>query len=118
VDAAFYPYDTGIAVILYDAPGLCSDLAANAIKANSSDLVLFVPASAPGTYAGVNVQYAEYDATCNSPSGESGSGTVTITASSASSVSGSFSLSLNSDTVMGTFVAPDCPQGSGASSCR
>jgi hypothetical protein len=112
VDAASFISGGMVTVVLYDAPGLCTELVANGIKANSNALVFNLPSAAAGMYSAVNVQFAEYDSTCNSPAGESGSGTVTIT--SASSISGTYSFFLNADTVTGNFVAPNCAGAPGS----
>jgi hypothetical protein len=66
------------------------------------------------------VQFAEFDATCNSPNGESGSGTVTITSASGSSLSGTYSFTLNADSISGSFVAPNCvgAPGTGQQMCK
>jgi hypothetical protein len=120
-DAASYSTNGAVTVVLYDASGVCGELKDNAVKPNSSALVFTLPGAAGGmTYTGVEVQFAEFDASCNSPAGESGSGKVTITAASASSVSGSFVVNLNADSVTGNFVAPTCAgaPGSGAQSCK
>jgi hypothetical protein len=121
VDAASYVDHALVSVVFYDAPGVCGDLVANAIKPNSSALTFSIPDATVGmTYRGPSVQFAEFDATCNSPAGESGSGTVTITAAGATSVSGNFSFMLNSDSVTGSFIAPTCAgaPGTGAQICR
>jgi hypothetical protein len=121
VDATSYTQDALVYFVLSDAPGACGDLVANTVKASSSALFFYLPDVTVGmTYGGPSVQFAEFDATCNSPAGESGSGTVTITAASATSVSGTFAFSLNSYSVTGTFVAPNCAgaPGAGAQVCR
>jgi hypothetical protein len=120
-DAASYGANGIVMVVLSDASGVCGELATNGVKPNSSALVFTLPAAAGGArYDSVNVQFAEFDATCNSPAGESGSGSVTVTAATASSVSGTFSFSLNSDSITGSFVAPTCAcaPGSGAQVCK
>jgi hypothetical protein len=109
VDAASYAAGGMVTVVLTDAAGACSDLVQNAVTRSSSALVITLPAAASGaTYASAEVQFAVFDASCNSPAGESGTGSVTITAASATSVSGTFSLTLNADSVTGSFVAPTC----------
>jgi hypothetical protein len=120
-DAASVTNGGTVTVVLADASGICSDLMSTAVTANSSALVMMLPAAVSGMkYSGVNVQFAEFDATCNSPSGESGSGTVTITSANAGSISGTFAFSLNSDSITGSFVAPTCAPGSSdaAQTCR
>ncbi len=119
-DAASYMTSTGVRIVLYDAAGICGDLRTNAVKANSSDIILDLSSPNTGSYAGVQVQYAQFDATCKSPAGESGSGTVEVTSSDANMVAGTFHVSLNRDTVTGSFVAPTCAgaPGTGAQSCR
>ncbi|MGH7439581.1 MAG: hypothetical protein ACRENE_28155, partial [Polyangiaceae bacterium] len=81
--------------------------------------ILPAPASAV-TYASVHVQFAEFDATCNSPAGESGMGTVDLTGVGAGSLKGTFSFSLNGDTITGNFDAPTCdvPTTPTASTCK
>jgi hypothetical protein len=125
VEAASYEVSVeagvGFTVVLYDAPGLCSELATNGIKANSNALVIDLPGAASGmTYSGVSVQFTEFGATCNSPNGESGSGTVTITSASADSLSGTYSFALNADSITGNFIAPNCAgaPGSGTQTCN
>jgi hypothetical protein len=121
VDAASFTNSGTVTVVLSDASGICGDLMATAVKPNSSALVISLPGAVNGMkYTGVNVQFAEFDATCNSPSGESGSGTVTITAASANALSGTFALFLNSDSITGSFVAPTCAPGSNdaSTSCK
>lgn len=119
-DAASYATSTGIRIVLYDAPGLCGYLKSNAVKANSSSIVIDISSPNAGSYPGSNVQYAQFDATCNSPMGESGSGTVEITSTDANMISGTFRLTLNSDSITGSFFAPICmgAPGSGPQSCR
>jgi hypothetical protein len=119
-DAASYMTSTGVRIVLYDAAGICSDLKTNAVKANSSDLIIDLSSPNMGSHAGVQVQYAQFDATCNSPAGESGSGTVDVTSSDANMIAGTFHVSLNGDMVTGSFVAPTCAgaPGTGAQSCR
>jgi hypothetical protein len=121
VDAASYSADGAYWIVLYTAPLSCSDIATSAVTPNTSSLVLRLP-SAPAamTYSGVEVQFSEFDGTCNASNGESGSGTVTLTAASASSVSGTFQLYLNADTITGSFVAPTCAvdAGTGATTCK
>jgi hypothetical protein len=59
--------------------------------------------------ANLDVQYATYDATCNSPAGESAtSGSVTITSVDTCKVVGTFDVTLNTDHVTGSFTAPNC----------
>ena len=121
VDVTSYTQDALVYFVISDAPGVCADLVASTVKASSSTLFFYIPDVTVGmTYGGRSVQFAEFDATCNSPAGESGSGTVTITAASATSVRGTFAFTLNSDSVTGTFVAPSCagPPGTGAQVCR
>jgi hypothetical protein len=120
VDAASYSSNGMVTVVLVDASGICGELVMNGVKPNSSALVFTLPAAVSGTYKSVPVQFAEFDATCNSPNGESGSGSVTVTAASASSLSGSFSFSLNADSITGSFVAPTCAgaPGTGAQVCK
>ena len=117
-DAASYSGGGGVTVVLSDAPGVCSEVETNGVKPGSSALVFTLPAAASGTtYAAVEVQFAEFDGTCNSPAGESGSGSVTITPATASSLSGTFSFTLNADSITGSFVAPTCTPGTGAPVC-
>jgi hypothetical protein len=120
VDAASLTANGMVTVVLYDASGLCGELTTNGVKPNSSALSFVLPTAASGTYNSVNVQFVEFDATCNSPAGESGSGSVTVTASSASSLSGKFLFMLNSDLIAGSFVAPTCTgvPGTGPKVCK
>jgi hypothetical protein len=119
-DAASYTTPTGVTIALYDTPGLCGYLTSNAIKANSSSLIFTIASRSSGSYAGVNVQYALFDATCHSSVGESGSGSVDVTSSDANMISGTLHMSLNGDTITGSFDAPNCAgaPGSGTQSCR
>jgi hypothetical protein len=122
VDAASYEDSGAFSFVLYDERGVCAELMANTVKANSSAVVFTVPDVTVGkTFPDVNAQFAEFDASCNSPAGESGYGSVTITASDAASVSGTFSFTLNGDTISGGFVAPTCANvaaGSGPQICN
>jgi hypothetical protein len=121
VDAAWYSQNGLLNIVLYDAPGACADLTTNTVHPSSNALTFSIPDATVGmTYGGPSVQFAEFDATCNSPAGESGSGMITVTAANASSVSGTFSFTLNADTVTGSFIAPKCagPPGTGPQMCR
>jgi hypothetical protein len=119
-DAASYTTPTGVTIALYDAPGLCGYLTSNALKANSSSLIFTIASPSSGSYVGLNVQYALFDASCHSTVGESGSGTVDVTSSDANMISGTFHMTLNGDSITGSFNAPTCAgaPGSGAQSCR
>jgi hypothetical protein len=104
----------GHEIAITDYGGACTT--ANSVKANSNVLVFFFAATAfaTGTYAvggngGVSVQYAHYDATCNSPNGESAtSGSVVITGITDSGVSGTFDVTFATDHITGTFDASTC----------
>jgi hypothetical protein len=119
-DAASYSSGGSVTVVLSDAAGVCSEVETSGVKPGSSALAITLPVATASvtTYTAVEVQFAEFDATCNSPAGESGSGSVTITAATASSLSGTFSFYLNADTITGSFVAPTCTPGTGAPVCK
>jgi len=100
----------------------------NATKANSSNLVFdFYGDATVGTFSVPNqmdIQFAHFDATCNSPSGESASGgTVTVTQVNATEIDGTFDLFMDSATtghITGTFSAPSCAaaESDGGVDCR
>lgn len=122
-DATYAPGSSNF-VILGDFTGICA--LGNDLKASSNVLVFdfYGTAPAPGTIqvgAALDVQFAEYNQTCNSPAGESASsGSVTITKADSCGVEGTFDVTLNSDHVTGSFTAPTCslqPDG-GASACK
>lgn len=101
-------------IAITDYTSTCAD-GLNNLKANSSALLFDFPATptlSVGTVnvgAAVDVAYATYNATCNSPTGESSTGgSVTITAVTACSVQGTFDVTLNTDHVTGSFTAPVC----------
>ncbi|MBS2030982.1 MAG: hypothetical protein JST54_23975 [Deltaproteobacteria bacterium] len=117
-------------VVLTSYSGVCALAMAdpNASKANSSTLVFDFSGgatarafSAPND---VDAQFANFDATCGSPSGESASGgTVTVTRADATGIDGTFDLFMDSATtghITGTFSAPTCaaPASDGGFSCR
>jgi hypothetical protein len=118
----------GVFVAFADFTGLCAVFQANNNKANSNGLVFdFLNATtfSTGTFtvpAQVDVQFATYDATCNSPQGESGSsGSVTVTSVDACKVVGTFDVTLNTDHVTGSFTAPNCATAAsdgGAAGCQ
>ncbi len=100
-------------VVVTDFSGACA--LGNNLKANSSGLLFDFLTSSSFTVGTVNVgaaldvQYATYDATCNSPTGESStSGSVTITSVDSCKVVGTFDVTLNNDHVTGSFTAPNC----------
>jgi hypothetical protein len=123
VDAAsYYGADALFHFIFYDATGVCGDyLLGRNVRRNSSVLLFYIQDATVGyAYQNTDVAFAQFDATCNSPSGVVGSGTVTLTAVSASSISGDFSFTLNADTITGSFVAPTCAgaPGTHAGTCE
>jgi hypothetical protein len=102
---------TSNVIAFTDYAGACA--LANAQKANSQVISfdLFTAPVAVGTVSGaaLDVQYATFDATCNSPSGESGTGSVTITAIDAcGAATGTFDVTLNGDHATGSFAAAAC----------
>ncbi len=101
-------------VIITDYANACS-VGLNNIKKNSSGLLFdFLTTStiAVGTVnvgADLDVQYATYDATCQSNTGESStSGSVTITKADSCAIQGTFDVTLSNDHVTGSFTAPNC----------
>lgn len=112
-------------VIITDYANACS-LGLNNLKKNSSGLLFDFLTTATITTGTVNVgtdldvQYATYDNTCNSPAGESStSGSVTITQADACTIKGTFDVTLNNDHVTGSFTAPNCasPASDAGSGC-
>ena len=115
-------------VAITDFTGTCA--LGNDFKASSNVLSMvylsnttpLVPAKFDLTQSSVwDAQYAQYDATCQSPQGESStSGTITITSVDACGIVGSYDLMLNNDHVTGTFTAPNCdnPADGGAAGCK
>lgn len=108
-------------IALTDYAGACA--LANAAKANSSVLSFdfFAAPFAVGTVdvgAALDVQYASFDATCNSSAGESSTGgSVTITNVTPCGIEATYDVTLNNDHVTGSFTAANCspPQMTG---CR
>jgi hypothetical protein len=99
---------------IVDFSGACAH-PANALKATSNVLDIHFDGSSapqPGTFTApgmVDVQYAFYDQTCNTPFGESAnSGTVTLTRADACGLVGTFDVTMSNDHVTGSFAAPPC----------
>jgi hypothetical protein len=94
----------------------CSYTSVNNNKANSSYLAItFLNGVAVGTFnapSDIDVQFANLDATCSSPTGESAaSGTVTVSKEDNTGVNGTFDLMMGSSTgdhITGSFTAPNC----------
>lgn len=115
-------------VVITDFTGTCA--LGNDFKKNSNVLsMVYLSSSTPLTPAKFDLaqstvwdaQYAQYDATCNSPQGESSTGgTITITSVDACGITGSYDLTLNSDHVTGAFTAPSCnnPSDGGTGACQ
>jgi hypothetical protein len=85
------------------------------LKANSKVIDLHFTGTAPlatGTYMaggnGFDAQFATYDATCNSPSGESAGGGQVVVTQVDTSIKGTFDLYFNSDHVTGSFDVSNC----------
>ncbi len=107
-------------VVITSWANVCS-LGLNSIKKNGSGLLfdfLNTPTVTVGTFpvgANLDVQYATYDATCSSPTGESSTGgSVTITKADSCGIQGTFDVTLNNDHVTGSFNAPNCDNGADA----
>ncbi len=115
-------------VVLADFANICGILSSNALKANSNVLdfhysakTALVAGNYPAQTGPLDAQYANYDATCNSPKGESASGgMVTITQIDSTQIVGSLDLTFNTDHVTGSFTAPVCVTTSGGpgASCQ
>jgi hypothetical protein len=122
-----HPSQYEVVVGVTDYAGACGF--GNDVKASSNVFAIIYQSNTPLVPATIDlsntnvlfVQYTQFDATCNSPQGESASsGTVTFSTVDACGVTGSFDVTLNSDHVTGTFSAPTCadtPDG-GASACK
>ncbi len=100
--------------VVTDYANVCAIGPSN-VKASSSTLLFSLlsgSAFTAKTYnvpTDVDVAYATWDATCNSPTGESGfGGTVTVTQADACGLQGTFDVTFNSDHITGTFTAPAC----------
>jgi len=106
----------GLFIALTDFSGVCPILQANSLKANGDTLVFsFFSPLEPGTLsypADIDVEYTEYDSTCQDTSSNDAtgtSGTVTITSADSCSVVGTFDVMLDSgDHITGSFTAPRC----------
>ena len=103
----------GPGLVIADFSGICA-LGQNR-KANANELLFeFLGATAftTGTVNvgnNLNVQYAQFDATCNATENEAAtSGSVTITSVTSCGVVGTFDVTLNSDHVTGSFTAANC----------
>jgi len=119
-DAVSNPGNGTPFVVITDFSGVCA-MGLNNLKKSSSGLLFdFLTTStiSVGTVnvgADLDVQYATYDATCNSPAGESSTGgSVNITKADACTIEGTFDVTLNSDHVTGSFKAPNCASSSDA----
>ncbi len=122
------PSGTTTDVVIVDFASVCGYVHRDALHGGSKVLDVHFSGAAvtPGTYdtptGPVSVQFANYDATCGSPSGESASsGTVTITRNDGTGIVGSFDVMLNADHATGTFNAPPCTPGTadgGSSPCE
>ena len=113
-DSLSYTDGTSTFIAIGDYPAMCTFVTAR--KSLSNVLVLDIGMSAlkAGTFklggdTAVSAQYAFYDLSCNSPSGESAStGSVTITRADANGAAGTFDVTMNGDHVTGSFNAPTC----------
>jgi hypothetical protein len=126
-DAVAFP--TGASsgfIIVTDFSGACTYVGTTDAKA-SSNVISFdfaKTAIAAGTFdtTSVEVQYAQFDAKCSSPQGESASsGSVTISSADSKTVTGTFDLVFSSDHVTGSFTAPLLAQAATSSApsvCR
>lgn len=115
-------------VAISDYANLCAT--ASGIKASSQILVFdyqggaTLPIGTPVDVTkteGFDVQWAQYDQTCNTPQGESASsGTVTFSELDACGAAGTFDLVFNDDHVTGSFGAPACAYDpdAGAGKCN
>ena len=114
-------------VAITDFTGTCA--LGNDFKASSNILSMVYESPTPLSAAKFDLtqttvwdaQYAQYDATCQSPQGESSTaGTITITSVDACGIVGSYDLTLNNDHVTGTFTAPNCndPSDGGPGACE
>jgi hypothetical protein len=113
----------GTLVAISDWSGACA-LGLNAVKQNGKAVVFdfsHISTLTAGTFnvgPQVDVQYATYDQTCGSPTGESATGgTVTITTVDACSASGTFDVTLNQDHISGTFTARKCTNAATGAKC-
>jgi hypothetical protein len=106
-------------VTVESAAGACDRAGANALKANSTVVVITVTGSSgagtvtSGTYTvdgtGASVSVSTVDASCTFSSSHTASGTVTLAESDYSAVSGSVDVTLDDGTrVTGSFSAPVC----------
>ena len=101
-------------LVITDFSGACGVVAENSVKAHSKVIDAHfggVSSLTTGTYAvgsnGIDAQFVTFDATCNSPTGESGGGTILVTQASPS-ISGTFDLYFNADHVTGSFDVTSC----------
>jgi hypothetical protein len=113
-----------VTVEILDYAGACALNPRQSVKAGTNILALHVTGSAPvapGVYivpSMATAQFATYDATCNVSGQEALGGSVTVTSADACGLSGTFALRLTSDSVTGSFVAPNCaPIGSSGAHC-
>ena len=123
-DAISYQSGGMLVIGIADYAGACA--LGNNLKANSNVLAITYTGTTPlptntpidvTTVQGLDAQYAQYDAQCGSPQGESVTGgTITLTELDACGAVGSFDLTFNTDHVTGSFSAPNCtnaPDGGG-----
>jgi hypothetical protein len=126
---AFETHTTQYEVIvgITDYKGACG--LGNDVKANSNAIAFIYQDTTPLVPATIDIaqtntlsaQFTEFNATCQSPAGESASsGTITFTRVDSCAVTGTFDLMFNADHATGSFASPVCaasPDG-GTSNCK
>ena len=102
-------------IVLTDFLGACGVVGASALKASSKIIDLHFTGNTPlavGTYkangAGLDAQFATYNATCNSPSGGSATGGQILVTAIAPSIKGTFDLYFSGDHLTGWFDVSSC----------
>ncbi len=116
-----------VIVAIADFTGVCA--LGNDTKASSNVLSFVYSDTTPLAAATLDlsktnvlsVQYAQFNATCQSSQGESASsGTVTFTKVDSCGIVGTFDLTFNTDHVTGSFSAPTCGNvaDGGAGTCK
>jgi hypothetical protein len=124
-DAIAWRQASAATVVLADFANVCS-YGTEDLKANSNILSFDIANAqlAAGTTiqvgsSGLDPQYANFDASCGSPEGESAeSGSVTITKVDGCAVTGTFDFIFSIDHVSGSFTAADCAPAVTTGTCH